>query len=65
MGFTAILILAFQIICIVHVVRKDKPVYWVVLIIVLPVIGCIAYLATQMIQKSDVQNAQIEPEHHN
>lgn len=57
-NFTTIIILALQAICIIHLMRNDKPIYWLILIIILPFLGCLLYIITQMIKRGDVENVQ-------
>ena len=52
--FTIIL----DIICIVHCLRRGREYGWIWLIIVLPVIGGIIYIATQMFSGRDLRNVQ-------
>jgi hypothetical protein len=43
-----ILILAAQVIAVVHVLRTGRPMWWIMLIVFLPAIGCLAYLFVEV-----------------
>ncbi|NAS29634.1 hypothetical protein GTQ40_01485 [Flavobacteriaceae bacterium R38] len=57
------LILIFQGFCIYHAYKNGKNYYWFFLIILLPVIGCLVYIFTQVFSKDDVDKAQNEITH--
>lgn len=54
------LILALQAYCIYHLVKNRNPYYWIFIILFLPVIGSIIYIATQVFNKKDVDTIQNE-----
>lgn len=49
--------IALQAICIIHCIRRNNPQTWIWIIIFLPILGCIVYLFTEVINKSSVQRA--------
>lgn len=51
-------IIAFQAFCIYHLFKHRKSFYWIFAIIFLPVVGCLAYLVTQVPRKSTPQQYQ-------
>ncbi len=51
-------IIGLQVICVIHCIRRSNPGYWLWLIILLPFVGCIAYLFTEIFTKRDLQNVQ-------
>jgi hypothetical protein len=48
------LTIAFQVFCIYHAYKNRSAYYWYFVIFFLPLIGCIIYLLTQVINKQDV-----------
>ena len=48
------LIIGLQIYCAYHVYKNRNNMYWYFIIFFIPVIGCIIYLLTQVINKTDV-----------
>ncbi len=54
------LIVALQIFCAYHVYKTRNHYYWYFAIILIPVLGCIFYILTQMISKRDVDVVQKE-----
>ena len=48
------LTIAFQVFCVYHVYKNRSSYYWYFIIFFLPLIGCIIYLLTQVINKQDV-----------
>lgn len=48
------LIIAFQIFCVYHAYKHRNNVYWYFIIFFIPLIGCIIYLLTQVINQRDV-----------
>ena len=57
------LVLLFQGFCIYHAYKNRKNYYWFFLIILLPLIGCVIYLITQVFSKSDIDKVQNEITH--
>lgn len=47
-----------QVICVLHCMRKGNQNKWIWIIVFLPVVGCIAYLFTEVITNRDVRNVQ-------
>ncbi len=47
-----------QAICAIHCIRKGNQNKWIWLIVFLPLIGCIAYIFTEMFTKNDMNNVQ-------
>jgi len=56
-------ILIFQGFCIYHAYKNGKSYYWFFLIILLPAIGCLIYVFTQVFSKGDIDKAQHEITH--
>lgn len=54
------LILALQGYCIYHLIKNRNSYYWIFLILFIPVIGSIIYIATQVFNKNDVEKIQSE-----
>lgn len=52
------LIIAFQGFCIYHLFKNRNSYYWIIAIIFLPLIGCVTYLVTQVINKRDTEKVQ-------
>ena len=52
------LIIALQVFCVYHLYKNKNDFYWILLIIFLPVIGCIIYLITQVYNKRDIDTVQ-------
>lgn len=50
--------IALQLICVIHCIRKSNQQRWIYLIIFLPLIGCIAYFFTEIVNKQDFGNIQ-------
>lgn len=44
-----ILILIIQVIAVVHVLRTGRPMWWIMLIVFLPAIGCLAYFFVEVL----------------
>ncbi len=49
MPVIGIVIVGLQILCGVHVVRSGRPVWWLYIIILAPVLGCLIYAAAEML----------------
>jgi len=52
------LIIALQLYCFYHVYKTGRPFYWYLLILFLPLVGCLVYLITQVLTKKDAQTIQ-------
>ena len=52
------IIIGLQIICVVHCLRKGNPYMWIWIIIFLPLIGCIAYIIMEMINRNNFKRMQ-------
>jgi len=52
------IIIGLQIICVVHCLRKGTQTMWIWLIIFLPLIGCIAYIIMEMVNRNSMQSMQ-------
>jgi hypothetical protein len=50
--------IALQLICVVHCVRSGKQNNWVWIIVFLPIVGCLAYIYTEMVSGKDVSSVQ-------
>ncbi|PQJ69469.1 hypothetical protein [Polaribacter butkevichii] len=49
-------IIAFQVFCVYHAYKNKNNFYWYFIIFFIPLLGCIIYLLTQVINKKDVSN---------
>ncbi|OUS03154.1 hypothetical protein A9Q86_01675 [Flavobacteriales bacterium 33_180_T64] len=54
------LIIALQVFCVYHWFKNRTDYYWLFLIILLPALGCVIYLLTQVYNKRDVDKIQKE-----
>lgn len=54
------LIIALQLACAYHVYKTQNQAYWYLIILLIPVLGSIVYLITQMIQRQQVESVQKE-----
>lgn len=52
------LIVALQVYCIYHLWKTGRSFYWIFLIVFIPLVGCLVYLLTQVINKRDVDQIQ-------
>lgn len=52
------IIIGLQIICVVHCLRKGTQTMWIWLIIFLPLVGCIAYIIMEMVNRNNMQQMQ-------
>ena len=52
--FTVVL----QAICVIHCIRRGNTNNWIWLIIFLPMIGCLVYIFTEIINRRDIQRVQ-------
>lgn len=52
------IILFLQAICVFHCVRRGKEQKWIWIIVFLPLIGCIAYMFTEMFSGGDIDQVQ-------
>src|SRR5258705_7618755 len=50
--------IGLQVSCVIHCIKKGNQGYWIWLIIFLPMIGCIAYLFTEIFTKRDLDKVQ-------
>jgi hypothetical protein len=50
------LIIAFQAYCIYHAYKNKSDYYWIFIIFFIPLLGCLIYLFTQVLNKRDVAN---------
>lgn len=51
-------IIAFQGFCIYHLFKNRNSYYWIFAIVFLPLVGCLAYLITQVFNKKDAEKIQ-------
>ena len=49
MPILAVVVILFQVLCAVHVVRTGRPLYWIFIIVIAPFIGCLIYLIAEML----------------
>lgn len=49
-------IIALQIFCVYHAYKNKSNFYWYLIVFFIPLIGCIVYILTQVINKRDVAN---------
>lgn len=52
------IIIGLQAICVIHCIRKGSLNNWIWVIIFLPLVGCIAYIFTEMFTRNDMKNVQ-------
>lgn len=52
------LTIGLQAICVIHCLRKGNQNKWIWIIVFLPVVGCIAYMFTEMLTRRDIQQVQ-------
>lgn len=57
-GYFYFITIALQAICVIHCIRKGRPNYWIWLIVLIPLIGCIAYFFTEIFTRHDIQKVQ-------
>ena len=50
--------IALQAICVIHCLRKGNQTKWIWLIVLLPIIGCIAYLFTEIFTRNKLNEVQ-------
>ncbi|TXD53324.1 MULTISPECIES: hypothetical protein [unclassified Polaribacter] len=50
------IIIALQVYCIYHAYKNKSSYYWFFIIFFIPLLGCIVYLLTQVVNKKDVTN---------
>ncbi|MGC4038061.1 MAG: hypothetical protein QM764_19020 [Chitinophagaceae bacterium] len=50
--------IGLQLICVIHCVRKGKQNNWIWIIVFLPIVGCLAYIFTEMFSSGDINNVQ-------
>jgi len=55
-GYLYYFILALQAFCVIHCIRKGNPQRWIWVIVLLPVIGCIAYFFEEVYSDRGVKN---------
>jgi hypothetical protein len=53
-------IIALQVFCFYHAYKNKKNIYWYFILFFVPLLGCIIYLLTQVINKKDVTNISQE-----
>ena len=49
-------VIALQIFCLVHLFRNHKPYYWFFIILLIPLVGSLVYIITQVVNSRDVSN---------
>lgn len=52
------IVIGLQAICAIHCLRRNNQNKWIWVIVFLPLVGCIAYIFTEMINRNDIQNVQ-------
>lgn len=52
------LVIALQIACAYHVYKTQNQTFWYFVILLIPVLGCIVYIVTQMVQRQHVESVQ-------
>jgi hypothetical protein len=52
------IVLILQALCVFHSVRKGNQQKWIYIIVFLPLIGCLAYIFTEVVRRDDVSNLQ-------
>ncbi|HWB26086.1 MAG TPA: hypothetical protein VG738_11430 [Chitinophagaceae bacterium] len=57
-SYYSLFIIIADVVCIVHCLRTRRDSGWIYFIVLVPVIGVIAYIATQMFSRRDLQSVQ-------
>jgi hypothetical protein len=57
-GYFYYVSIALQAICVIHCLRKGNQQRWIWVIIFLPLIGCIAYFFTEIVNANNIRNVQ-------
>ena len=52
------IILILQAVCVIHCLRRGRSTMWIWVIVFLPLIGCIAYVAIEMFNRGQIQQLQ-------
>jgi FimV-like protein len=52
------LTIAIQVYCIYHLFKNGKPIYWIFVILFLPLLGSVVYLITQVYNRKDAEMIQ-------
>lgn len=52
------IIIILQVVCAIHCVKKGNQNKWIWLIVFIPLVGCIAYIFTEIFTRNDIQNVQ-------
>ncbi|WP_179351704.1 hypothetical protein [Winogradskyella vidalii] len=55
-----ILLLVLKVYCIYHAFKNNKPFYWYLIIFIIPIIGPLLYIITQVYNRNDTQKIQEE-----
>jgi hypothetical protein len=45
----ALVVILFQVLCAFHVVRTGRPLYWIFIIVIAPLLGCLIYVLVEML----------------
>ncbi|MEO5564039.1 MAG: hypothetical protein ABIR18_11405, partial [Chitinophagaceae bacterium] len=57
-GYFYIITIVLQVICVIHCIRKGKQNYWIWLIVFIPIIGCLVYFFTEILNSRDIRQVQ-------
>ena len=52
------IVIALQVICVIHCIRKGNQYNWIWLIVLLPLAGCLVYIFTEMFTRNQFQQVQ-------
>ena len=57
-GYFYFFIIVLQAVCVIHCIRKGKQNNWIWIIVFLPIVGCLAYIFTEVFTGREMQNVQ-------
>ena len=57
-GYFYYITIGLQVICVIHCLRKGNQNKWIWIIVFLPIVGCIAYIFTEIFTRGDIQHLQ-------
>ncbi|MEJ0101027.1 MAG: hypothetical protein WDO19_00080 [Bacteroidota bacterium] len=57
-GYFYFFTIVLQAVCVIHCIRKGKQNNWIWIIVFLPVVGCLAYIFTEIFTGREIQHVQ-------
>src|SRR5258706_15796761 len=57
-GYFYFFTIVLQVVCVIHCLRKGKQNNWIWIIVFLPIVGCLAYIFTEIFTGREIQNVQ-------